>query len=144
MQPSRAQLRELDHQNALHPEHLVVVDRADWPDMRNSPYRTGSVPIGVYRSRAFLVVAWLEPNGFTRLSVQRTEWDKRQKRFRDDISWDDLQRLKREAGFAGMCALEVYPPDHHVVNVANMRHLFLMPTPPRFMWKRAVSEAEAA
>jgi hypothetical protein len=138
-------LREMKRQNALHPAHLVPIPRELWPDMRDAPSGgTGSVPLNCLRSRSFLVVVWLEPNGFTRLSVNRTEWDERKQRFRDDISWDDLQRLKAEAGFANCCALEVYPPDDHIINVANMRHIFVVPTPPRFMWKRAAAESEAA
>jgi len=145
VKPTSAQLREMKRQNASHPAHLVRVPRELWPDMSKAPGGgTGSVPLACFRSRAFLAVAWLEPNGFTRLSVNRTEWDERKQRFRDDISWDDLQRLKAEAGFADFCALEIYPPDCHVVNVANMRHIFIVPTPPRFMWKRAAEESETA
>jgi hypothetical protein len=131
-------------QNALFPVHLKAIPREQWPDITISPFESGSVPLAVFRSRAFVVVAWIEPSGFTRISVNRTEWDERKGRFRDDISWDDLQRLKAEAGFGDMCALEVYPPDAHVVNVANMRHLFLVSGEPAFMWKRATQSAEAA
>lgn len=144
MKPTASQLREMKRQNALYPAHLVAVPRDQWPDLSQAPGGgTGSSVLACYRSRSFLVVVWLEPSGFARLSVNRTEWDDRKQRFRDDISWDDLQRLKAEAGFADMCALEVYPPDEQVVNVANMRHIFLVPTPPRFMWKR-VQQSEAA
>jgi hypothetical protein len=144
MKPTSAQLREMKRQNMLFPAHLVAIPREQWPDMREAPGGgTGSNVLACYRSRAFLLVVWLEPNGATRLSVNRTEWDERHGRFRDDISWDDLQRLKAEAGFADFCAVEVFPPDAHVVNVANMRHLFVLTTPPRFMWKRAV-QSEAA
>lgn len=134
VKPNSAQLRELERQNALFPGHLVAIPRDQWPDMSQSPYQTGSVPLAVFRSRKFCVVVWQEPNGAARLSVQRTEYDRDTGRFRENISWDDLQRLKGEAGFADMCAVEIYPPDDQVVNVANMRHLFLLPTPPRFMW----------
>lgn len=50
---------------------------------------------------------------------------------------NDLQRLKRECGRGDLDAVEVYPRDCDVVNVANMRHLFvfescLLP----YVWRR--------
>lgn len=137
MKPTAAQLREMKRQNARFPAHLVTVPPEQWPDMSKSPHQSGSQVLAAYRSRAFLVAIWLEPNGFTRMSVNRSEWDERKGRFRDDISWDDLQRLKAEAGFGDMCAVEIYPPDEHVVNVANMRHIFLINGSPAFMWTNA-------
>ena len=59
-----------------------------------------------------------------RLSINRTtlgangRWD-------ENITWDDLQRLKREAGYGDKDAVEVFPADVDVVNVANMRHLWV-------------------
>lgn len=134
--PNSAELRQLRRDNLKYPQQLVPIPRDQWPDPSQSPYNTGSVPLGLFRSRAFMVTLWLEPNGFTRLSVNRTDWDERAKRFRDDISWDDLQRLKAEAGFGDVCAIEVFPPDAHVVNVSNMRHLFLTAGAPPCMWRR--------
>lgn len=134
LKPTDEQLRAWESGNACFPDHLVPVPQEHWPDMANSPFHTGSVAIGAYRSNAFVVVVWSEPNGFTRLSVNRTEWDERKGRFRDNISWDDLQRLKSEAGYGDVSAVELYPPDQHVLNSANLRHLFLLPTAPPFMW----------
>lgn len=137
MKPTRSQLRELRRNNLKYPDALIEVPRSAWPDMSQYPGpASGSVVIGLWRSRAFVVTHWLEPNGFNRLSVQRTEWDERRGRWRDDISWDDLQRLKAEAGYGDQCAVETYPPDSHLINVANMRHLFLLPAEPPFMWRR--------
>jgi hypothetical protein len=144
MKPTAAQLRQLKRNNARFPMHLVAIPRDQWPDMSKSPYQSVSIPLAAYRSRAFMVGVWREPNNCMRLSINRTEWDERKQRFRDDISWDDLQRLKAEAGYADMCAVEVYPPDQHIVNVANMRHLFLVANPPPFMWVRDAEEAKAA
>lgn len=143
MKPTAAQLRELKRMNLRYPAHLVEIPRDQWPDLSRAPFQTGSVPLKALRSRSFMVVVWEEPNGFVRLSVNRTEWDERKGRFRDDIAWDDLQRLKAEAGYGDMCAVEVYPPDREIVNVANMRHLFLT-SPPPFMWTRAEPQSEAA
>lgn len=72
------------------------------------------------------------------MSVCRTSM--RQGRWVDGISWDDLQRLKREAGYGESDAVEVYPADSDVVNVANMRHLWILETPIRFAWRSRQSE----
>lgn len=132
---SAAQLEELERNNNLFPDHLVPMGPEHWPDMANSPIQTGSVVIAAYRSRAFVVIVWQEPSGFQRLSVNRTEWDEAEGRFRGDISWDDLQRLKSEAGYGDVAAVELYPPDHDVLNTVNLRHLFLLPSIPPFMWR---------
>lgn len=42
------------------------------------------------------------------------------------ITWDELQAIK-EWLFAGRIALEVYPPQSKVVDVANMRWLWVLP-----------------
>lgn len=69
-----------------------------------------------------------------RLSINKTShngdtWD-------DNITWDELQKIKNECGYGDACAVEIFPPDESVVNVANMRHLWLLPEPPSFMWNR--------
>lgn len=43
----------------------------------------------------------------------------------DGITWDELMEIKRQCGFGDRLAVEIYPPDEHIVNVANMRHLFI-------------------
>jgi hypothetical protein len=126
-----AQLEEIDRTNNLFPDHLVPIGPEHWPT--TSP--TDSVPIGAFRSKAFVVIVWQELSGFQRLSINRTEWDEHEGRFRGDISWDDLQRLKSEAGFGDVSAVELYPPDGQVLNTANLRHLFLLTSAPAFMWR---------
>lgn len=56
-------------------------------------------------------------------------------RFPDGISWDELQQAKSEVGFGDIDAVEIYPRDSDVVNVANARHLFLIPEGVPFRWK---------
>lgn len=46
---------------------------------------------------------------------------------REGISWDDLAWLKDAAGYADREAVELYPRTGDVVNVANMRHLWILP-----------------
>jgi hypothetical protein len=131
--PSVSQIRTLHRENRRRPEKLAPIPATEWPDgIADSPFQTGSVATDVFRSRDFLLVVW-DQSGTTRLSVMRTDFDLRTRHQRADITWDDLQRLKGEAGYGKMTAVEIYPPDDRVVNVANMRHLFLVDA-PRFMW----------
>lgn len=135
MKPTREQLRQLDRDNRRFPEELREQPREEWPeDVRAQVWGSGSVPLRAWRSRKFLAVLWEDPSGFKRLTISRTEWDKAAGRFREGVSWDDLQRLKREAGFASRCAVEVFPPEDQLVNVANMRHLFLLDELPPYLW----------
>lgn len=64
-----------------------------------------------------------------RVTTQKDDWA-------DEITWDQLQRVKRECGFGEVDAVEVYPRDSDVVNVANIRHLWLMDEPVAFAWRR--------
>lgn len=86
------------------------------------------------RNNKFLVQIFQEPHTI-RLSVSRTQLAKNGKRWEDGITWDELQAVKDGCGFEDMCGLEVYPPKKHIVNNANMRHLFLVNGKPIFMWK---------
>ncbi len=130
MKPTGADLRAMRKESLRWPETLAKVPIGQWPP---DPFSSGTVRVDLLRSRTFIVQVFVE-KGFTRLSVNRADWDERQNRFREDITWDDLQRIKREAGYGDMCAVELFPPDDEVVNVANMRHLWLVPS-PIFMWR---------
>jgi hypothetical protein len=126
---TREQRRQLARDNAKLPAELQPVPREQWPNP-NGPQ------LEVWRSRDFLVqVFTAEAPASWRLSINRTSlkgdrWD-------DGISWDELQRLKGECGFADLDAVEVFPKRGDVVNVANMRHLWVMAEPLAFAWRRA-------
>jgi hypothetical protein len=128
---TRAQRRELAKNNAKLPRHLVFVEREFW-----SEAMLGSRTLQtVMRSREFLVQIFKEPSGL-RLSVNRTTLGDNG-RWLENITWDDLQDLKRQAGYGDAYAVEVYPPDEDVVNVASMRHLWIMEKPLPIGWRKA-------
>lgn len=130
MNVSRAQLKQLERDNKNYPvDRLVEVPREEWP-----PDPRGKL-IRLLRSRDFLVQVRVEPNGVLRLSVQRCAFDTKTGRWKDGISWDDLQHLKSLAGYGDKTAIEIFPPDAEVVNVANLRHIWIVPEAPEFMWK---------
>lgn len=94
----------------------------------------------VWQSQKFLVQMFIEGafQGIEckRLSVCRVtlgpdgHWDAK-------ITWDDLYAIKSEVGFADWYGLEIYPPACDLVNVANMRHLWLLREPLDLGWKKS-------
>jgi hypothetical protein len=148
---TRQQLAQLREENKRFPvDRLVEIPRADWPCSQNNLIR-------VLRNRDFLVQVFeegcpptaslleaesavggaKERGRVLRLSVQRCAFDRASGRWIDGITWDDLQHLKTLAGYGDSCGIELFPPDSHVVNVANLRHIWIVPDAPAFMWRRS-------
>ena len=115
-----------------YPAHLVEVPPEEWP------HGSSITRNALWRSREYLVQEFAESTALVlvRLSISRTQIDKKGG-WSQDIAWEDLQRLKGEAGYGGFDALEVYPADKDVVNVANMRHLWVMRDRVPFAWRSA-------
>lgn len=124
---SRNQRRLLEKENAKQPTVLREVPRDQWPD----PF---APVLRLLRSRDFLVqIHQAKAPADVRISVNHSdvvggEW-------RDGITWEELQRIKRECGYGDRDAVEVFPSDIDVVNVANMRHLWVMLDPVSFAWR---------
>jgi hypothetical protein len=126
---SRAQRRQLERDNAKMPRELIALPRNEWPDPEAPQLR-------VLRSREFLVQEFsAKAPAVVRLSVNRTviAGD----RWAENVTWDDLQRIKRECGYGAADAVEIYPSDKDVVNVANMRHLWILSDPIGCAWRSA-------
>ena len=113
----------------LYPKHLVKVPEDKWPEFRGS-----NKPVEVWLSRFFLVQVFNEPDSVIRLTVNSTS--RKHDSWGDDISWDELQDIKRQVGYGDSYAIEVYPHDLDIVNVANMRHLWVLPEPLKIGWFR--------
>lgn len=111
------------------PEHLTPVLPDEFPVMK-------PLPLKVWRSRKYLVQLWDEPSEdqrMMRLSICRVKQNVNG-RWQDGLTWDELQVIKREVGFGDWYAVEIYPRDEDVVNVANFRHLWLLPVPLPIGW----------
>jgi|ERR1044071_4914810 hypothetical protein len=123
--------------NAEWPETLVDVPEKDWPPARPGYPR----PVRLWRSRHFLVQLYTEGgieygvDGIEcqRLTINRTTLDA-EGNWDADISWDELQLCKRQAGFGDVYAVEVFPWDRDIVYDANMRHLWLLSKPLPIGW----------
>ncbi len=131
MSYARTMRRLADKRAAAFPERLTPVPESEWPKTDDSaPTR-----FAVWRSREFLVQVYAAPAGSVRISVNRVVKGV-DGRWVDGITWDELQRIKGEIGYADCWAAEYFPPAADVVNVANMRHLWLLDAAPRCAWKR--------
>ena len=127
---TKSQLREMKRRNASRSDALTPVPESEWPDSHlSSPSR----PKRVLLSRRYLVQEFLEDSGVIRLSVNRTLIG-RDGDWADGITWDDLQQIKRDCGYGDSYAIEIYPQDSAVVNVANIRHLWILPAPLNIGW----------
>lgn len=119
------------HVEAL-PERLTLVPREEYPRMERLPDQ-------VWRSRKYLVQVYAEANpafpGLVRLSICRVKI-KTGGGWQEGLTWEELMQIKRECGFGDRQAVEIYPPDKDVVNVANMRHLWVFFAPISLGWTR--------
>jgi hypothetical protein len=126
---TRQQRKALERENKSWPVTLKQVPKDQWPQSSLSPERQ---PMEVWRSRDFLVQVFAAI-GADRLSIIRTSHTG--KSWAENITWDEIQRLKSEIGRGHMDAVEIYPADKDVVNVANMRHIFVLHSPFPLTWR---------
>ncbi|MCK5090731.1 MAG: hypothetical protein KAQ88_12205 [Hyphomicrobiaceae bacterium] len=110
------------------PKNLMPVPEEDWP--KSSVER-----VAVWRSCDYLVQVFAEPDDMLRISMCRTTV-RGDGRWEDGLSWDEMQRIKREIRLGDSWAVEIFPADDHIVNVANMRHLWVSPRAPDFGWRK--------
>lgn len=107
-------------------KELSFVPEGEWPFSYPSMRE-------VYRSQKYLVQVHEEPNGLVRLSICRTS-QKGKGQWKDGLTWDELQQIKADIGYADWYGVEVYPRQEDVINVANMRHLWLTREPLGIGW----------
>jgi hypothetical protein len=123
----RAASQHLRKENATYPDQLCSVPEIEWP--RREPGM-----IALCRSSRFLVQVYDAGGGKYRLSVCRTEINNKGE-WQDNITWEELQEIKNQCGFSHLDAIEIYPRQADVVNVANMRHLWVLPIQIAFAWR---------
>jgi hypothetical protein len=111
---------------------LAALEKAFWPKGHEDPKR-----VKVWVGGGYLVQAFDEAGGVVRLTVNSAKNDGRN--WADRIPWDDLQAIKSACGYGDRDAVEVYPPTRDVVNVANMRHLWVLSDPLPFAWRRGAT-----
>lgn len=133
-QERQAMIRKLERDNTGWPETMVQVAQEKWP--KGFLQDCVDTIVGLHRSRHFLAQVFATSDGYLRLAVTRTMCTPNGERWLDGITWDELMRVKAECGYGECWAVEVYPANSHVVNIANVRHLFLLAEAPAYAWKR--------
>ncbi len=126
----KAKLSYLHQQNRKYTDDFTAVPVWEWPKDRDTSTRRK-----VFRSKGFLAQVFWEYKGldtYTRITVNRTELDK-DGGWKGGITWDELMKIKFQLGFGDEWAVEIFPCQSQVVNVANMRHLWIVPKPD-FAW----------
>jgi len=116
------------------PVVMTEIPREHWPDLTDNTER-----FAVFHSRRFLAQVFLAPVTYgvicRRVSVCRVtlqadgHWE-------ENIEWEDLMLVKREIGYGDWYAVEVYPRDQDIVNVCNLRHLWVFEQPLPIGWFR--------
>jgi hypothetical protein len=124
--------QELKAKNAEATRSLELVPKEDWPVQSGE-----RSPLRVWRSRSFLVQEY-EDSGYIRISVidsrKLKSFSNNSPKFGNSITWEEIQQIKHDIGYGDRCAVEVFPPDNLVVNVANMRHIWILDYVPNFCW----------
>lgn len=116
------------------PEKLTAIPYERWPPH----YRQSTgAPTQAWESRKFLVQMYDAPTfkniDARRLSVSRVTL-KGDGRWEENITWEELMAVKRECAFGDWYAVEIYPRDIDIVNIANLRHLWVFSRPLPIGW----------
>jgi hypothetical protein len=103
------------------------VDRKDWflAGNKNRPDR-----LAAWHSEDFTVQVFAVAGAFVRLAINRNQQIFSPFLFEDGISRDTLRQIIRAVGYGDWHGIEIYPPQQHVLNIINVRHLWLLPKSP--------------
>lgn len=116
-----------------YPDHLVNVTHLNWYGEEGK--RKGLKE--VWASRNFRLYVFLHQDGTERLNIHRMRIDLENDTWADGITWDELQDLKRQCGRGSRLAVEVFPKDEDIINIGNVRHLWIVDeTKIPFVWAR--------
>lgn len=135
---NRHDRRALQKRQHAHVEHLKLPkELTRLPDDQIPSIVTGHTkPFEIWMSDKYLVQLYREHAGIIRMSVCSTQLSNDGfGRWEDRLPWDVLQKIKADVGYKDFYAVEVYPPEAWVINVANFRHLWICPLPLDIGWR---------
>lgn len=110
--------------------NFVKIPESDWP-----PGQFDANRMEVWFNPFFLVQVFKENAGVIRLTINATNLGKNGM-WKDGIGWDELQQIKNALGYEDQDAVEIFPRARDLVNVANMRHLWVLPDLVPYAWRR--------
>lgn len=99
------------------PEELTPIPREQWPPWPPGP---SAGPVAAWWSRRYVVQVY----GDGRIAIRGNGGKVL------EVSWSEIQDVKRAIGFGDHWAVEFYPADADVVDVAPMRWLWLLSRAP--------------
>lgn len=119
---------------AKRPAKLTPIPYIRWPvSYKNNP----EAPTQAWESRKYLCqlydVTPFQGIDTRRLSICRVTLQN-DGMWEANLEWDELMEAKRQCGFGDWYAMEIYPRERDIVNVANMRHLWLLAVPLSIGW----------
>lgn len=89
-----------------------------------------TTPLKVWMSNEYMAVLYRQNyDGKERLTINKTKKGTGG-RYRDGITWDELQRIKNECLGEEVWCAEMYPAQSEVLNVQNQRHLWVLDGEP--------------
>ena len=100
------------------------VDRKDWfvAGNKNRPDR-----IAAWHNGDFTVQVFAVADGVIRLAINQARMIPSERLFSDGIDWSTIHAIKAAVGFEAWTGVEIYPPQAHILNAVNARHLWLLP-----------------
>lgn len=121
-----------EHEKSLsqYSDNLELIAIEDYKTKINTPNNL----IKAYVSKKYFVQLYQEKNKPLRISIIKNKVNADLK-WEDGLTWDEIQNIKNEIGFENNDCVEIYPAQQNVVNVANMRHIWVMNDPLPFSWK---------
>lgn len=112
--------------------HMQEIPKSEWPIMPEC----GKLPRRIWLSRDYLAQLYADKcesafcGSYLRLSVNKTK--RNGSDWRDGITWDELQRIKNECLGPEVWCAEAYPAESELVNVASIRHLYVLDKKPEW------------
>lgn len=86
-----------------------------------------------YHNQDFIVQSFQVAGGIIRLAINRNQRILSPWVWQDGIAWSQIRAIKQSLGYGDKCGVEIYPPEQHILNIVNVRHLWLLdrsPLPP--------------
>lgn len=108
------------------PKHLWIHLTDDMSEQIDAWWLSNLIGVQVYKKD--------ERKGVRRLTIhsifpnEQGGWD-------ELAGWDLLQHAKNSVGFGERHAVEIFPSTVDLVNVSNMRHLWVLDEPLPFAWQ---------
>ena len=111
------------------PFKMEEVPKEKWKNLNHGNPRNDVLQ--VFKSDRFLVQV-RKHKDCVRLAINKVKYDIELGKivWKDGITWDELQEIKDQCGFKDKWLCEYYPPKDKVVNIANIRHLWVLDKEP--------------